>query len=255
MSAAERAFLLRQQAHDVTVLLARWKRAAAEAGWSVTSLCRAGAYPVLALRTRASGDDGLYLSGGMHGDEPAGAWGLFEWFQAHGGRLSSKPMVVFPCLNPGGLSLNTRATLEGEDLNRQFHRTDHPLVSAWRAWIGGQRFRLALCLHEDYDGQGVYCYELYHPQHPPLADRLLAACEHVIPRDPRPRIDGRKAVRAVVRRARAPVDLPGFPEAIALHLGIADHNLTFESPSEYSFYHRVRVHEAFVSAAVRSLGW
>ena len=255
MRAAERAFLTAHRAHDAAALLERWRKAARQAGWSVTEIEGPGVFPVLALRTPVSDQGGLYLSAGMHGDEPAAPWALLEWFETNGRRLSGKPLALFPCLNPGGLSLNTRADPYGEDLNRQFHRSDHPLVSAWRTWLGPQQFRLALCLHEDYDGQGVYCYELYHPSQPALADRLLVACESIIPRDPRSRIEGRKAVRAVVRRTHPPTDLPGFPEAIALHLGIAGHILTFESPSEFSFYQRVRAQRAFVAAAVRSLEW
>jgi protein MpaA len=248
MRADERAYLAGHRAHDVAELLRRWRLAITDAGWQSVDLAAPGELPVLAIETGVGGGPGLYISAGIHGDEPAAPWGLLEWFERDGYRLADRRFVIFPCLNPGGLALNTRANNAGQDLNRQFHNPAHPLVAAWRKFLGGRSFELAVCLHEDYDGRGVYVYELHRGSRSSLAARLLDNVEKIIPRDPRPAIDGRRAKQGVIRRSKIPPHLPGYPEAIALHLDHATLNLTFETPSEFSFFARVRAHRAFIHA-------
>jgi len=257
MDSARQAFLSTHQAHDARALLRRWRKAAREAGWTVRTLATAGDWPVLALDSPAASDTpgGLYVSAGMHGDEAAPPWALLGWFEANAGRLAGRPVALVPCFNPHGFAANTRTDHLGEDLNRQFHRKDHPLIAAWRDWLGPRPFSLGLCLHEDYDTRGTYCYELTQRGGPRLGERLLAACEAVLPREPRSRIEGHRAVRGLIRRAVPPSDLPGHPEAIALHVNHASHSLTFETPSEFCLHDRVRAHRAFLDATLQELGW
>ncbi len=252
------AFLVSHQAHDAGALIRRWRRAAHGAGWRSRALDHAGSWPVLAFDSPAAAAGergGLYLSAGMHGDEPAPAWGLLEWFEAECGRLGGRPVSIVPCFNPHGFVANTRTDHRGEDLNRQFHRADHPLVAAWRGWLGARPFRLGICLHEDYDARGTYCYELTRRGSPPLGDRLLAACDDILPREHRARIDGRRAAHGLIRRSSLPGNLPGHPEAIALHLHHAAHNLTFETPSEFCLHDRIRAHRAFLDAVLQEFKW
>jgi hypothetical protein len=250
------AFLTSHQAHDTTALLRRWQSAARRAGWRPRTLATTGPWPVLAIDSPAAGaPGGLYASAGMHGDEPAAAWGLLHWFEAHAARLATRPVAIVPCFNPHGFAANTRSDHQGEDLNRQFHRTDHPLVAAWHEWLQGRAFALGLCLHEDYDARGTYCYELAPRGSARLGERLLAACESILPRETRSQIEGRRARRGLIRRTVPPRDLPGFPEAIALHHHHARHNLTFETPSEFCLHDRVQAHHRFLESALQELGW
>lgn len=258
MDPARHAFLASHQAHDATALLRRWRAAARRVGWRARTLATVGDWPVLALDSPAAAagaPGGLYASAGMHGDEPAPAWGLLEWFEAQAERLADRPVSVVPCFNPHGFTANTRTDHHGEDLNRQFHRNDHPLVAAWRAWLGPRPLALGLCLHEDYDARGTYCYELTRRGGPRLGERLLTACEAVLPRESRSRIEGRRASRGLIRRTVPPRDLPGIPEAIALHFYHARHNLTFETPSEFCLNDRVLAHRLFLEATLQELGW
>jgi hypothetical protein len=248
MNTVERAYLADHRAHDVAELLRRWRRAIVEAGWQSQELARTDEYSVLAVHTAARNDPGLYISAGIHGDEPAAPWGLLEWFEECGRRLANRSIVILPCLNPGGLALNTRANENGQDLNRQFHNRAHPLIAAWHRFLGARVFNLAVCLHEDYDGLGIYAYELYRGRQGPLATHLLAKVERIIPRDPRAAIDGRRANNGVIKRSKIPPHLPGYPEAIALHLNHAKRNITFETPSEFSIFARVRAHHSFLEA-------
>lgn len=265
MAARAQACLLTHQAHDAGALLSAWEELVSQQqdDWEKVSLGQAGDYEVFALcsrvvpahRGRGRDFQGLYVSAGVHGDEAAPPWALLEWFRQHHVRLARHPVTVVPCFNPVGLVLNTRVDHFNEDLNRQFHREDRPIVQAWREMLRQRSFALALCLHEDYDGRGLYCYELCGEEAPSLGAQLMARASRSIPCDPRPHIEGWPAVNGLIRRTFRPRGLPGMPEALALWKTHTLHTLTFETPSEYSLYDRIRSQKLFLDEALRVLGW
>lgn len=239
------------QAHDPRALLARWRVVARAAGLRVRVLTEVAGEKILYLESpRRTADTPLdYISTGVHGDEAGAAWGLLAWAEASIETLRDGAFVIFPCLNPHGLRNNTRADHLGLDINRRFHLTDDPLCGPWRQLIAARRWRIGLCLHEDYDAQGCYVYELGLHRHS-LSSRILADCTDVIPTDPRRSIDGRAAKSGVIRRSTIPPDLPGMPEAVELYQLGCPVTLTFETPSEFSLDDRVTTQAAFVKAAL-----
>jgi protein MpaA len=245
-------YLRRHRCHDAAFLVKRWHAVARAARLDVQTVYVAGDYPVLFLHTPEATGPRLYLSAGVHGDEPAPVSALLEWAEDNTTRLRTLPVAIFPIFNPSGLALNARADHRGVDLNRRFHDGSHPHIKAWWKAIGDMRFSHGVCLHEDYDGQGIYCYELSRSRRMDAAESLLRACEGYIPRDERGNIDGR-VVRNSFFRRRKPPDLPGMPEAIALYMHSTDHTMTFETPSEYSLADRVAAQRAFVEAVVAGL--
>jgi len=246
------AYLRSHRCHDVPFLLKRWHAVAKAARLPVRVIHVSGGHPVLFIHSRESHSPRLYFSTGVHGDEPAPVSGLLEWAEENVPLLRRLPVAIFPLFNPAGLSLNTRADHRGIDLNRRFHDASHPHIKAWWKCIGDMTFSTGLCLHEDYDAQGIYCYELYRKPRLRLADAGLQACENFIPRDPRRRIDLRRAINGVIRRKRVP-DLPGLPEAVALYLHNTQSTLTFETPSEFSLADRVAAHKAFLTSVTAGM--
>ena len=115
--------------------------------------------------------------------------------------------------------------------------------------VGRRRFALSLCLHEDYDGQGCYLYELTSRQGS-ISEHILRETSRILPTDTRKRIDGRVARNGVIMR-RLPPDLPGYPEAIMLHYLGAPVALTFESPSEFCLTDRIAVQRQFIESAIK----
>lgn len=261
MAGRAQACLLAHQAHDAAALLQSWEAtlALSPRAWEKVCLGQAGEHEVIAVCSRVAGGKtgakGLYVSAGVHGDEAAPPWALLEWFRQRQTRLARHPVLLIPCFNPVGLVLNTRTDHFNEDLNRQFHRTDQPIVRAWRELVGRRSFDLALCLHEDYDARGLYCYELCQETAPHLGTRLLTRAAASIPCDPRDFIEGLPAAGGLIRRTRRPRGLPGTPEALALWKTHTPHALTFETPSEFSLYDRIRSQRLFLDEALRVLGW
>jgi protein MpaA len=236
------------QTHDPRLLLARWQKLARRVGLRSKVLTLIEDEKVLLLESTGAGSL-IYLSAGVHGDEVASAWGLLAWAEGNSELLKQRRFMIFPCLNPHGFKRNTRTDHRGLDINRRFHLARDPLIGPWRQIIRQRTPVLGLCLHEDYDSQGCYVYEL-GCQNTLLASRCLAASARHLPTDPRGQIDGRRANHGIIRRKTIPQNLTGIPEAVALwQLGCAT-TLTFETPSEADFHDRVQAHAAFIAEAL-----
>ncbi len=264
---AERDYLAGHRAHDFEALMERWQVLEKKAGWETVTLAEHGGYSVIGFRSAVPWDKetGLYFCAGVHGDEPAGVWGLLEWAEQNVERLRQHPVLILPCFNPWGLVENRRTDDCGRDLNRMFHQTSMPLFKGWRRFVADRKFRLALLLHEDYDAQGLYIYELGRRGcdfgHP-----ILEKCQSIIPIESRPEVDGSEFDRGVlVRKQRIQQIVEdrlegGYPEAIYLRIHHAQIALTFETPSEYSLWDRVRAQSRFLDAAIEvclqgEVGW
>ena len=239
--------------HDYRHLVARWRQVARACGLKLTAFAEADGYPVYCLRTRSPSSGGLYVSAGIHGDEPAGCEGLLRWAERHLHALARRqptlPFLLLPCLNPWGLVHNRRSDEAGHDLNRLFNRDDLAPLTELKGLLADRRFDLALHLHEDYDAQGNYLYEL-HREPAAWGHDLLAVCQRAIPIDARRRIDGRTFDRGVWRR-RHVRRIPEHPEAVHLFRQGCPRVITFETPSEFALERRVQAHVLLVRECVR----
>lgn len=216
-------------------------------------LCRVDGLPVIVVESAAAreGVPAAYLSSGVHGDEPGAAWGLLVWAEKHARELKRESFLIAPCLNPVGLTLNTRTDHRGIDINRRFHDAEDLICGPWQRWITGKVMRFGLCLHEDYDAQGIYLYELNHKRWT-AGHAIIDRCSRMIAPDPRKNIDGQRAKNGVIRRRTLPTQLPGMPEAIELHLRGCPVTITFETPSEFDLDRRVRAQVRFVEVAMEA---
>ncbi len=245
------ALLPRHRAHDAAALLTAWQRVARLSKMHITPLAEVEGLPIFALESKAAvrGERTVYLSAGVHGDEPGAAWGLLAWAEAHLDLLRREAFLICPCLNPVGLARNTRVDYRGLDLNRRFHLPRDPICGPWQRLVKPRKLSLGLCLHEDYDGQGSYIYQLSADARALHADLALTASASHIPRDPRTNIDGHRAKNGVLHRRIIPSDIVG-PEAIVLyHLGCPT-TLTVETPSEFSLDDRVLAQQSCIEATL-----
>jgi len=239
--------------HDYRVLVQRWRGLARSAGLRLQRIAMAGADPIFCLKTPTlAATGGLYVSAAIHGDEPASSEALITWAEKHARRLARWPLLLFPCLNPWGLRNNIRLDADGLDLNRAFHLEDHPVISAVKRAAAPHQFDLSVMLHEDYDGQGFYLYEIQRDR-PYWGEDIVTAASGHIPVEPRTKVDAYKARSGVIRRRydRARFERMGFPEAIWLHMEKARRALTVETPSEFAIEQRVKAHVAVLEECVR----
>lgn len=222
----------------------RWRALCKKIGLKFSSIGEADGYPCYEICSPVlSQDDGVYLSAGIHGDEAGTVLGLLQWAESHRDKLSRIPLLIYPCLNPWGLENNSRFNPQGLDLNRVWDESATPLIAKIMQKIGDYHFRISICLHEDYDGQGIY---LYAPggskKVRKIADTVLSATEKIIPRDLRKKIDGRKCTNGMIFPQPSKPPVEGLPEALFLYRNCGRVNFTVETPSEWSIQLRADAH-------------
>ncbi len=243
------------RAHDYEHLIRRWKRVAARCRLDMQPYSESGGFPIYRLASVRPDPSApsIYFSAGIHGDEAAATEGLVTWAEENSEALRRMRALIFPCLNPWGLANNCRLDAAGRDLNRRFGKRRAPQIGHQIRAIGKTSFDVALTLHEDYDGQGIYIYEVASRK-PFWAEHLLAAAAPHLPPDPRRTIEGRPARGGIVRRKITPDLMPDWPEAFALHFSYARRTFTIETPSEFDIAARVAAQVAVIDRAVELAG-
>ena len=234
-------------------LAERFSAAARAGGFYVDRFGSARGYPLLAL-TKPAPTDGrpsVYLSAGIHGDEPASPLALLRLLEA--GTFDARASwYLCPLLNPTGLAAGTRENAEGVDLNRDYRHGATIEVAAHIAWLQRQpAFALTLCLHEDWEAKGFYLYELNPEKRPSLAETMIAAAAEVSPIDPSEIIDGRPAAGGIIRPADDPAGRERWPEAIYLRAHHTSLGYTLESASSLPLEKRVAALSRTAEAALR----
>jgi hypothetical protein len=232
-------------------LASRLAAAASAAGFRTEEFGRADGCPLLALTRRTPGPrPRIYLSAGIHGDEPAGPLALLALIEA-GFFQAQATWFLCPLLNPAGLRAGTRENAAGLDLNRDYRGSRSPEVQAHLRWLQRQpNFDLTLCLHEDWEATGFYLYEQNPDLRPSLAEPMIQAVGRVLPIDPSPLIDGREAVGGIIRPLDNLEERELWPEAIYLRVHHTRLGYTLETPSALALDARVDALRAAVETAV-----
>jgi len=108
---------------------------------------------------------------------------------------------------------------------------------------------LAMCLHEDYDAQGAYLYEI-RKKLTPFGRELLSAAGYYIPIDLRRMIEGRRAEQGWIARRLNPKKLPFLAEAVYVSFNHSERTITPETPSEYDLSKRIEAQIAMIQRAI-----
>ena len=195
----------------------------------------------------------IYLSSGMHGDEPAGPLAVLELL-----RQNRWPDTVdiwlCPCLNLTGFQAGRRENALGIDLNRDYKHLRTPEIRTHTAWLEKQpQFDLCLCLHEDWEAHGFYLYELNPDHRASFAEDVVRAVEKSCPIDHSPLIDGREARGGMIRPDIDPDKRPEWPEAFYLITHKTRQSYTLESPSDFPLDLRVQALVVGVQTAIEKL--
>jgi murein peptide amidase A len=243
----------RETTASVGVWLQSLEKLAVRRGFEVQVWGTSGELPLLGLLRAAEGRDAprIYLSAGIHGDEPAGPWAIE--------RLLRKDLlhrhvnwVICPLLNPHGRVCGTRETPDGIDMNRDYREPRSPEVAAHRKWIEHlPSNHLYLSLHEDWEASGFYLYELNNSSWATFGRSILHRVEKVIPIEPVTCIDDHHVSECgYILHPPEPDDPLLWPEAI-YHLKRYRHlSYTFETPSSRDLEQRTEAHILATCAAV-----
>lgn len=195
----------------------------------------------------------VYISAGIHGDEPAGPLAALRLLHENQWP-DNLDLYLCPCLNPTGFVLKRRENHQNIDLNRDYRHFRANEVRAHVKWLERQPdFAVTLCLHEDWESHGFYVYELNPDQRPSLAQTIVDAVAHVCPIDMSPLIEGREAKGGIINPNLDPNSRPDWPEAFWLLQNKTRHSYTLEAPSDYPLEVRVNALVTAVNAALKSL--
>jgi murein peptide amidase A len=229
-----------------------FSEAAARHGFREEPLAVIDEVPLAAYTRRTPGRrPRIYVSSGVHGDEPAPPWAVLRMMEA--GMFDDRAhWFICPLLNPAGYRLRTRENRQGIDLNRDYREIETLEIRAHTDWLRRQpRFDLSLCLHEDWETIGFYLYELNPDHEPSLADTMVEAARILGPIESSALIDGREsAAPGIIRPDADPLLRDRWPEAIYLRQYHGRLGYTLETPSTAPLETRIAIHHAAVGAAV-----
>src|SRR5450432_569393 len=173
---------------DIRTVLREIETAAQSHGWNSKLFYKIGDLKLSALHRRPEArsrkpEVRIYISAGIHGDEPAGPLAALRMIQENQWP-SDAGIWLLPCLNPEGFILNTRENAGGIDLNRDYRNLKAAETGAHIAWLERQPpFDLYLCLHEDWESHGFYLYEQNPDNRPSLSEKMIVAAKEVCPID------------------------------------------------------------------------
>jgi predicted deacylase len=236
---------------DPTSLVARLEAAGPKAGFKCEAFGSTGILPLIAMTRRTGGPKPrIYLSAGIHGDEPAPPLALLSMLEA--GEFDGRATwFICPLLNPDGFVRGTRENASGVDLNRDYRHLETPEVRSHIRWLERQpNFDLAVCVHEDWESTGFYLYELNPDKRPSLAEPMIAAVSKVCPIDQSLLIEGREAKGGIIRPSADPLLREKWPEAIYLQAHHTRLSYTIESPSALELDKRIAALRAALRRAI-----
>jgi hypothetical protein len=240
---------------DIRAVLRDVVAAAQQHGWTSEIFHAGGEFKWLALHRKPEAGSQkpevrIYISAGIHGDEPAGPLAALKL--VHENRWPKNAEIfLLPCLNPTGFTLNQRENADGVDLNRDYRNPKSAEVCAHIAWLERQpEFDLYLCLHEDWESHGFYVYEQNPDARPSLAEKIVTAVREVCPIDLSENIEGRAAKGGIVRPNISSQERPDWPEAFYLIVNKSRQGYTLEAPSDFPLRARVDALVAGVNAAL-----
>lgn len=194
----------------------------------------------------------VYINGGTHGDEPAGVEAALAFLERGWQRWADGVRFdVIPCLCPWSYVHNARLNVQQVDVNWAFLRDDVPEIDILKRFIAGRVFEAAIDLHEDWESDGFYLYELFRDRKP-IGQAMVGQVAQICPLNTNAEIEGEVAVNGVIhpnmdvaKRKRG----EGIPIAL-YQRGYTGHLVTTESPTTHPMSIRVAAHLAALDVMI-----
>lgn len=206
----------------------------------------------LGSHTHSPGARNFYFSTGIHGDEPSGPIAMLELL-----KLNAWPngnIWLVPCLNPSGFRLNSRFNDAGIDLNRDYRSGRSEEVRAHLEWLKRQPpFWTSIILHEDWEANGFYIYEVNPNALPSIAEPIIASLRPNFPIEHADQVDTWPHKDGIIRPPFTPEERPEWAEALWLIANKTLQSCTFEAPSDFPLQFRVSAQVAAMRRAFELL--
>lgn len=209
-------------------------------------------YPIHCIRLGgdARGRKRVLLSGGVHGDEPAGPEAVLAFLERDpADLLEDFVFLILPCVNPWGYLNNKRENSKGQDINRSFSESGVSEGEIGRRMLKGKRFDVYVDFHEDWEATGFYMYEVRRDGRYAGPD-VVHEVEKVGPIDPDSEEDENDIpVSRGVYKVDPAWGIGGIvPYVYHYH---SDHVLIFETPTAWPMPQRAAAHLAGLDTVLK----
>ena len=212
-------------------------------------LGEAGGYPIHGVSWGDEGQPLVWLTGGVHGDEPAGVEAVLRFLERDAWP-EGLAFAVVPCVNPHGWVHNQRENAQGCDINWSYARDDVVEVQVVKDMARGRCFEFVVDFHEDWESPGFYIYEIRR-NGVPIAQDIARQVAEICPLNGSAEIEGQPARGGVVYPDITEEEATrgrGIPLELFRHH--TDHLLTTETPTGLDMETRVATHLAVLDAVV-----
>ena len=207
-------------------------------------------YPIhqIRLASFAPKPQQVLITGGMHGDEPAGVEAVLQFLaRDNTALLKNFSFVIIPCINPYGYVHDTRETRGGVDINRSFETDDVAEVAIIKKALGQTQFSFAIDFHEDYDATGFYLYEGRRDEKY-IGPELATTAQAIGPIDPEdPGEDAPDLAEGVYKVANAWGTQGLAPYLLHFH---SEHVIISETPTVWQLEQRIALHLTILDTAL-----
>lgn len=213
-------------------------------------------YPLIKVVLGEGNSRRVLISGGIHGDEPAGVETICTFLENKLYRdfLKDWEFTLLPCINPSGFEAGTRNNLNDVDLNRKFKEKAVPQEVAFARNILSRPYDLDLELHEDTDSPGYYIYQKDLAEElSPLGRAILDRVESVHPLNLAEEIEEIPADRGLLSRLSGPEEMEWWPMALYANVQGCRHVFTLESSPSLPMDVRVKAHLTAIKAALETM--
>ncbi len=232
-----------------------WSRQVSESQVKLQAWGQRDPYPLIGLEigSQSPKHPCVYISAGVHGDEPAGALALLEWVQQ---RYQELPGIWYlaPLVNPSGWDAGTRENADGVDLNRNYGTPRSIETRQQQRWLETlPDISLFASLHEDYETDGFYLYCLNQPA---LGSQIVDAVSQVMPIEQN-QADGHPLTAGLVQTLDPDEVIremgDSLPEALWFYQRFRCLNLTTETPSSRPLNERIKAQKCALDTLLKYL--
>ncbi len=230
-------------------------------------------YPLFCLSItgeRFTGGKDVFISGGIHGEEPAGPYAVMRFLENNVAGFLNYRFLIFPCVNPFGFEHGCRFNPDGIDVNRQFKPdTDCREAAKVLRMLSrfGRKFVCGIDLHEtdpNWADEGFtaadnpttfYMWETCADKRLRVGNRVMYAVKRIAPVCDWPTIYRDTNHGGVIwypEGCANPVYAQGTTLDAYLNANYTPQSFTLETPCGWDMEKRVAVHLAAVRTILES---
>lgn len=190
----------------------------------------------------------ILITGGVHGDEPAGIEAVLEFLARDNTDLLKQfSFNIIPCINPYGYIHDKRENRDNTDINRSFEKEDVLEAVIVKEAMQDKQYTLTIDFHEDYEANGFYLYEGIRDGEY-IGPEITKVVKTIGPIDTDDSGEDTEAITQGVYKVNSKWGMQGLaPYLLHKH---SKHVIITETPTEWKLEQRIAVHLGVLDTAL-----